>query len=105
MTYSRKRFAKFAALLQTASFLAIGNVLTAQAQIPPPMTQEPPEQVLITGSLIHGAATVGVPVTGLTDQDFKETGSLTVADVLKELPAVTVQVSNAVNESGGEAHS
>jgi iron complex outermembrane receptor protein len=101
MTYSRKRLLRFGALLQTASFFAIGNALTAQAQMPP--TMEPPEQVLVTGSLIHGAATVGVPVTGLTDQDFKETGSLTVADVLKELPAVTVQVSNAINESGGQA--
>ncbi|MDE2475846.1 MAG: TonB-dependent receptor [Alphaproteobacteria bacterium] len=100
MIFSSRRFAKVSVLLQTASFLAIGNVLNAQAQTA--ATQQPPEQVLVTGSLIHGAATVGVPVTNLSDQDFKETGSLTVADVLKELPAVSVQVSNAINESGGQ---
>src|ERR1700680_4890204 len=102
MNQTTKRAVKYGALFQTASFLALGNALTAQAQTVPPAMQAP-EQVLVTGSLIHGAATVGVPVTGLTDQDFKETGSLTVADVLKELPAVTVQVSNAINESGGQA--
>ena len=47
--------------MQTASFLALGNVLSAQAQVNPPMGQTPPEQVLVTGSLIHGAAAVGVP--------------------------------------------
>ena len=105
MIFSNRRFVKISALLQTASFLAIGNVLAAQAQTAQTAAadQAVPEQVLVTGSLIHGAATVGVPVTNLSDQDFKETGSLTVADVLKELPSVTVKVADAINENGGEA--
>lgn len=105
MIFSNRRFVKISALLQTASFLAIGNVLTAQAQTAQTAAaaQEVPEQVLVTGSLIHGAATVGVPVTNLSDQDFKETGSLTVADVLKTLPDVTVKIADAINENGGEA--
>jgi outer membrane receptor protein involved in Fe transport len=83
-------------LLQTASFLALANVAAAQSQqtAQNQMANEAPEQVLVTGSLIHGAAAVGVPVTTLSDQDFKETGSLTIADVLKVVPSLYVNTSN-----------
>lgn len=75
-----------------------------QAAMPPPMLaaeQQLPEQVLVTGSLIHGTAAVGVPVTTFGDADFKETGALTVADVLKELPSVTVLPSVNIFNTGG----
>ena len=49
-----------------------------------------PEQVLVTGSLIHGTAAVGVPVTNLSPQDFAETGSLTTADLFRNIPAANV---------------
>src|SRR5205814_8646723 len=42
-----------------------------------------PEQVLITGSLIHGAAAVGVPVTNLGVQDFTQTGNITIGDLFR----------------------
>src|SRR5207253_2462807 len=57
---------RLGSLLGTASFLAIaasgsalaqGQMMAAGAQVP--------EQVLITGSLISGTASVGVPVTNL----------------------------------------
>ena len=85
------------ALLGTASFLTIAGTAAAQTQGNAP----PVEEVLVTGSLIRGGAAVGVPVTALSEQDFSETGSVTVSDMLKSLPAVSVQVGNPVNESGG----
>ena len=84
-------------LLGTGSFLTIAEMVPAQAQ-----NNQAVEEVVVTGSLIRGAAAVGVPVTSLTLQDFHETGALTIADVLKELPNVTVQVSNNVTNGGGE---
>ena len=60
---------KLTTLLGTASFLAMANAAAAQAQqqqvVQAQMAQAGeaiPEQVLITGSLIHGTAAVGVPV-------------------------------------------
>ena len=86
------------ALLGTASFLTIAGTVAAQAQ-----GTEAVEEVLVTGSLIRGAAAVGVPVTALSDQDFKETGALTVADLLKDVPSVTVSSSLSVTNSGGNS--
>ena len=101
MNLATKRAVRYGALLQTASFLALANVLTAQAQQTAQMAPgEAPEQVLITGSLIHGAAAVGVPVTALSVQDFHETGALTVADVLKEVPSLFVLPSSSATNPG-----
>ena len=94
--FSRPRGATAMALLGTASFLTIAGTAVAQ-----PQAQEPVEEVLVTGSLIHGAAAVGIPVTALSDQDFHETGAITIADMMKSVPAVTVQISNAVTSGGG----
>ena len=65
----------FAALMGSASLLTLANVVAVQAQTAPAQTAQAgpetvPEQVLITGSLIHGSAVVGVPVTNLSTQDF-----------------------------------
>ncbi len=62
-----------------------------------------PEQVLVTGSLIHGAVAVGAPVTSLGMADFVQTGSLTVADVLRNVPSVFVMASASVTNGGGTA--
>jgi iron complex outermembrane receptor protein len=86
-------------LLGTASFLTIAGTLAAHAAAAP-ITAAPVEEVLITGSLIRGAPAVGVPVTALSSADFQETGSLTVSDLLKTVPSVTVQVTNAVTNGG-----
>src|ERR1700704_2076243 len=71
---------KLATLMGSASLLAMTNALAAQAQqvAQTQMAQAAemvPEQVLITGSLIHGTAAVGVPVTNLSVQDFRITGA------------------------------
>src|SRR6267154_530690 len=86
---------KFAALMGTASLLTLSSVLAAQGQQVAQVqmaqaAEELPEQVLITGSLIHGTAAVGVPVTNLSPQDFAQTGALTTADLFRNVPAANV---------------
>ncbi|MEA2824922.1 MAG: iron complex outerrane recepter protein [Alphaproteobacteria bacterium] len=87
---------KLTTLLSSASFLTLVNAMSAQAQqvaqaqVAQAAPMEVPEQVLITGSLIHGTAAVGVPVTNLSTQDFAQTGSLTTADLFRTIPAANV---------------
>jgi len=81
-----------AVFLGTASFLTI-SAAQAQQQTPVQTAQaqtEVPEQVLITGSLIRGAAAVGVPVTNLGNQDLIESGALTTGDLFRTVPAANV---------------
>jgi len=73
----------------------------AQAQTAQAAQMQAPEQVLVTGSLIHGTAAVGVPVTTFGDGDFKTTGSLTIADLFKNVPAVYQIPQNDVIAGGG----
>src|SRR5215510_11014862 len=104
---------KLTTLLSSASFLTLASSTyalaqqMAQAQVAQAqMAQatELPEQVLITGSLIHGAAAVGVPVTNLGTQDFAQTGSLTTADLFRTIPSANVSPgpvgTNANNNIG-----
>src|SRR2546430_200157 len=76
-----------AALLGTASFMALAAGGAAQAQAPAPAQPQaqasatPPEQVLITGSLIRGTVAVGVPVSTVTPLDFVEAGKLSVTEI------------------------
>jgi outer membrane receptor protein involved in Fe transport len=79
-----------ASLLTIASALAAHAQQVAQTQMAQAAPQELPEQVLVTGSLIHGTAAVGVTVTNLGAQDFKQIGALTTADLFKTIPAADV---------------
>ena len=60
-----------------------------------------PEQVLITGSLIYGAAAVGVPVTNLGSQDFTQTGNVTIGDLFRTVPEANVAPGPSAVNSGG----
>src|SRR5438105_4680909 len=98
---------KLTTLLGTASLLAMANAAAAQAQqqqvVQAQMAQAAegvPEQVLITGSLIHGTAAVGVPVTNLSPQDFAQTGALTTADLFRNVPAANVSPGPVATNSG-----
>jgi len=84
-------------LLGTASFLTIASATAAQAADAVPPAEE---EILVTGSLIRGAPAVGVPVTAITDEDFREAGSVTVSDVLRTLPSVDVTVNQTITASG-----
>src|SRR5438477_2763860 len=98
--------ASLATLLGTGSVLTMAQTLPVyaqqltQAQSTQPATAEVPEQVLITGSLIHGAAAVGVPVTNLSTQDFIQTGALTTADLFKTVPAALVTPTTSATQTG-----
>src|SRR5438477_1628048 len=97
---------KLATLMGSASLLTLTNVLAAQAQQVAQAQmaqagQEVPEQVLITGSLIHGTAAVGVPVTNLGTQDFTQTGNVTIGDLFRTVPVANVAPGPAAVNSGG----
>jgi len=90
----------------SASLLTLTNVLAAQAQQVAQAQmaqagQEIPEQVLITGSLIHGTAAVGVPVTNLSTQDFTQTGNVTIGDLFRTVPQANVAPGPSAVNSGG----
>lgn len=96
---STRLSAKLSLLFGTASAFTLATVVCAQAQ---GAAAAPIEEVLVTGSLIHGAAAVGVPVTALGQQDFKETGALTVGELLRTIPAIQVEASTSVANGGGQ---
>ncbi len=99
---------RLATLMGSASLLTMVNVLAAQAQqvAQAQMAQaapgEIPEQVLITGSLIHGTAAVGVPVTNLSVQDFRITGAATTADLFRSVPVANVSPGAVATNSPGQ---
>src|ERR1700716_1702884 len=95
-----------AALLGTASFLALAAG-AAQAQAPAQTQAQaqasatPPEQVLITGSLIRGTVAVGVPVSEVTPLEFVETGKLSLTEILKTIPALKIDAEASPTYGGG----
>src|SRR5438874_6978952 len=96
---------RFATLMGSASFLTL-TAITANAQqvAQAQMAQAGaaiPEQVLITGSLIHGTAAVGVPVTNLGTQDFTQTGNVTIGDLFRTVPQANVAPGPSAVNSGG----
>jgi iron complex outermembrane receptor protein len=103
---------RLATLMGSASLLTLAGLQSAQAQqvaqgqqvAQAQMAQgatELPEQVLITGSLIHGAAAVGVPVTNLSVQDFTQTGNATLGDLFRTIPQANVAPGPGAVNSGG----
>src|SRR5712671_5204716 len=98
---------KLTTLLSSASFLTLVNAMSAQAQqvaqaqLAQAGPMEIPEQVLITGSLIHGTAAVGVPVTNLSTQDFTQTGNVTIGDLFRTVPQANVAPGPSAVNSGG----
>ncbi len=94
---SVKRRAVRACLLSSvgASLTAAAYAADIAAVQPAPV-----EEVLITGSLIHGAPAVGIPVTSLGTEDFQRVGALTVSDLLRSVPAVQVVASTSITNAG-----
>ena len=111
-------FIRRAVFLGTTSFIAIAGVVGARAQDAAPVPSQPalvaqasapgaqtaqatqtasappttqvPEQVLVTGSLIRGAAAVGVPVTTFGVEDFSAVGAFQTSDLFKNLPSAVI---------------
>src|SRR5215469_7977687 len=99
---------RIACLMGTVSIAALTNAsgaqaqqMMAQAQMAQAGPEAVPEQVLITGSLIHGTAAVGVPVTNLGTQDFTETGNVTIGDLFRTIPQANVAPGPGAVNSGG----
>src|SRR5256714_2115667 len=93
---------RFATLMGSASLLTLTNALSAHAQMTAQAAPEAiPEQVLITGSLIHGTAAVGVPVTNLGTQDFTQAGAITIGDLFRTVPVANVAPGPSAVNSGG----
>src|SRR5438105_10727 len=95
---------RFATLMGSASFLTLTTTLGASAQQMAQATagNAVPEQVLVTGSLIHGTAAVGVPVTNLGVQDFVQTGALQAGDLFRNIPAAQVSPGPQATINGGQ---
>src|SRR5579863_1013026 len=98
---------RFAVLMGSASLLTLTNIFAAnaqqvaQAQMAQATPESVPEQVLVTGSLIHGTAAVGVPVTNLGTQDFTQTGAVTIGDLFRTVPEANVAPGPSAVNSGG----
>jgi iron complex outermembrane receptor protein len=58
-------------------------------------------EVVITGSLIKGVQAVGAPVKTYSADDFKKQGAVTIGDVLKAEPAITMIAGSNVINGGG----
>src|SRR4029450_5138675 len=63
---------------------------------------EIPETVLITGSLIRGTAAVGVPVIGLSPQDFAMPGTLPAPDLFRSIPQFNVAPGPVATQGANE---
>jgi outer membrane receptor protein involved in Fe transport len=104
MTSKTRRFSTL--LLESASLFALTGLVGAQAQqvaqAQMAQAEEIPENVLITGSLIHGTAAVGVPVTNLNLKDFQTTGSQTTADLFRTIPVANVSPGAVATNSPGQ---
>jgi outer membrane receptor protein involved in Fe transport len=98
-----RRTTRFAALFGTASCFAMSAYAAdvAAPAAPAAPGTAPVEEVLITGSLIRGAPAIGVPVTAVGEETFRETGALTITDVMKTIPAIDVDINNSVTGGGG----
>ncbi len=100
MIVRRGAAAHTAAFLSSASFVVLMSAQPVWAQVATTQTAQAvpemaPEQVLVTGSLIRGTVAVGVPVTSLGNDDFKEVGALNIQDLLNTIPALESYPSNA----------
>src|ERR1700687_1888747 len=89
------------ATIATAISAHAQNQQVAQAQTAQAGTEEIPETVLITGSLIRGTAAVGAPVTNLGLKDLQTTGAIKTADLFRTIPAANVSPTGDGTNSGG----
>ncbi len=93
-------------LLESASLFVLTGYLGAHAQqvaqAQTAQAEEVPETVLVTGSLIHGTAAVGVPVTNLSVQDYRTTGAQTTADLFRSIPVANVSPGAVATNSPGQ---
>ena len=59
------------------------------------------QEIVVTGSHIRGVQAVGQPVTTLSDKEFKQTGAVTIGDLLETVPQITMIADFNVINGGG----
>ena len=99
---NRPKTSPLTALLGTASLLAMAQAEGVYAGEVVAQAEEIPETVLITGSLIRGTTAVGVPVIGLSPQDFAMTGTLTASDLFRTIPQFNVAPGPVATQGANE---
>src|SRR5688572_20970551 len=99
---NRPKTSRVTTLLGTASLLAMAQSEEGYAAEVIAQAEEIPETVLITGSLIRGTAAVGVPVIGLSPQDFAMTGTLTTSDLFRTIPQFNVSPGPVATQGAAE---
>ena len=109
-----RRARTMAFLLATASATGLITATAARAEDAPstailadvPATAAAPapaavQEIVVTGSHIRGVQAVGEPVTTLTQKEFKQTGAVTIGDLLETVPHITMIADSNVINGGG----
>lgn len=99
------RFAMSASVLSCSVALAT-PALAQEATLPADESEEPAEQIVVTGSLIQRPNNTSVsPITTVSDAAIKESGRTSLVDTLNQLPGFTVGGNEATGGqgSGGRA--
>jgi iron complex outermembrane receptor protein len=105
-----------ALLLATASAMGLATaaraedgpataILAPAADVAPAAAPAPAasavQEIVVTGTHIRGVQAVGQPVTTLSDKEFKQTGAVTIGDLLETVPQITMIADSNVINGGG----
>lgn len=90
----------FSILLGQASLLTLASTMGAQAQMQGAVSEQVPEQVLVTGSLIRGTVAVGAPVTTLGTSDLANTGAVSIGQLLTTQPVFANYTADSAASGG-----
>lgn len=98
MRFEASRLAMSASIL--TSVVTFGPAAVAQDT---PRSEEPLEEIVVTGSLIQRGAnnTAVSPIVSITEDAIKESGTVTLVDALNQLPGFTVGGNAATGGQGG----
>jgi len=86
---ARSNASAFAIALAALSAPQTAFAQAAPAEEPQVGEEEPTEQIVVTGTIIRGAAPVGSSIISVNAADIEKTGLLTTTDILKSIPQVT----------------
>lgn len=89
-----KRGSSTFALASSAALLATAAIAQTSVQAPPSV-----ETVVVTGTSIRGTAPIGSDLVTENQQDIKDTGAQTIADLMVNVPAVTSMGAAGDNEN------
>ncbi|MEJ6008854.1 TonB-dependent receptor domain-containing protein [Novosphingobium aquae] len=87
----RRPLSRVSALALAVSAIALPQAALAQSEEPDAdaAAAEPDKEIVVTGTIIRGAAPVGSSIISVTASDIQKTGLLTTNDILKSIPQVS----------------